>query len=84
MVTNMIFRTLCGTVTAIMAIYFFKREKKFISFLIGAVTGSAALFLVNKYGGIFDINVPLNLFNISGSVILGVPFVVFVVIMNFL
>ena len=50
MVTNMIFRTLCGTVTAIMAIYFFKREKKFISFLIGGFI--ITVFLAARAGAI--------------------------------
>lgn len=84
MSTDMIFRSLCGAVSVIMMIYYFRREKKLLSFLVGAVTGGAALFLVNKYGTIVGIDIPLNLFNTAGSLILGVPFVVFLVIMNFL
>ena len=84
METDMIFRALCGAVIAVMTVYFFRREKKLLSFFTGAFTGCAALFLINKYGVFFGIVIPLNLFNISGSIILGVPFVVFLVIMNFL
>ncbi|MBR5682623.1 MAG: pro-sigmaK processing inhibitor BofA family protein [Ruminococcus sp.] len=79
-----IFKIICGIVTVIMIIYYCRRDKKLFSFFVGAFTGSAALFIVNKYGSIIGMNIPLNLFNISGSVILGAPFVLFLVIMNFL
>ncbi len=81
---EMLFKALCGIVVFIMIIYYFRRQKKLLSFIIGAFTGGAALFIVNKYGSLIGANIPLNLFNILGSVILGVPFVVFIVIMNFL
>lgn len=80
--TETIFRILCGAVAAIMLIYYLRREKKLLSMLTGALTGIAALFIVNKYGGLIGIEVPLNLFDLLGSVVLGVPFVVFTVIMN--
>ncbi len=80
--TETIFRILCGTVAAIMLIYYLRREKKLLSMLTGALTGIAALFIVNKYGGLIGIEVPLNLFDLLGSAVLGVPFVVFTVIMN--
>lgn len=82
--TEMLFKMLCGIIVGIMAVYYFRRQKKIFSIIIGALTGCAALFIVNKYGGNFGVNVPFNLFNVSGSLVLGVPFVVFVVIMNFL
>lgn len=82
--TEMIFRLLCGGAAAIMFIYYLRREKKLLSMLIGAVTGGAALFIVNKYGTAFGVDIPLNVFNVAGSTVLGVPFVVFLVIMNFL
>lgn len=81
---EMLFKALCGIVVFIMIIYYLRRQKKLLSFIIGAFTGGAALFIVNKYGSLFGAHIPLNLFNILGSVILGVPFVVFIVIMNFL
>lgn len=82
--TDIIFKLLCGAIVLIMGIYYLRREKKLLSLLIGAVTGTAALFLVNKYGGMIGVEIPLNLFNMLGSMVLGVPFVVFLVIMNFL
>ena len=82
--TEMIFRTLCGAVAVIMVIYYFRREKKLLSFLTGAVTGGAALFIVNKYGLMIGADIPLNIFNTVGSIVLGVPFLIFLVIMNFL
>ena len=81
---EMLFKILCGIVVVIMMIYYFRRQRKLLSFIIGAFTGGAALFIVNKYGTLIGANIPLNLFNILGSLILGVPFVVFIVIMNFL
>lgn len=82
--TETIFRIICGVVAAIMMIYYFRREKKLLSMIVGAVTGGAALFIVDKYGGLIGVDVPLNLFNVLGSAVLGVPFVIFVVIMNIL
>lgn len=82
--TDIIFKSLCGAVVLIMTIYHLRREKKLLSLIIGAVTGIAALFLINKYGGMIGVEIPLNLFNLIGSTILGVPFVVFLVIMSFL
>jgi hypothetical protein len=82
--TEIILRSLCVSVIVIMTIYYIRREKKLFSFLTGALTGGAALFIVNKYGIIIDVDISLNLFNTFGSLILGVPFVIFLVIMNFL
>jgi len=82
--TEMIFRIGYAAVIIIVAIYYFRREKKVLSLFIGAVTGCAALFIVNKYGGMLGVDIHLNLFNTVGSIVLGVPFVVFLVIMNFL
>lgn len=79
-----IFTFLCIAVTAIIIVYYLKREKKLISVLTGTITGIASLFIINRYGSFFSFEIHLNLFNIIGSVILGVPFVVFLVIMNFL
>ena len=79
-----IFKIICGIIAVIMTIYYYRREEKLFSFFVGAFTGSAALFIVNKYGSLIGMTIPLNLFNISGSVILGAPFVLFLVIMNFL
>ena len=84
MTSEMIFRAICSLVTIIMFVYYLKREKKLLSFFTGAFTGSVALFLLNRYGNMLGVTIPLNVFNISGSIILGVPFVAFLVIMNFL
>lgn len=84
MTPEIILRALCILVTIIMLVYYLKREKKLLSFITGAFTGSAALFLLNEYGDMLGVTIPLNVFNISGSIVLGVPFVVFLVIMNFL
>ena len=82
--TEIIFRIICFAAIVIMLIYYLKREKKILSMIIGIFTGGAALLIVNKYGIILGLDIPLNLFNVLGSVILGSPFVVFLVIMNIL
>ena len=46
-------------------------------------TGFIALVLVNKYGFMIGADIPLNTFNICGSAVLGVPFVVCLVIIEF-
>lgn len=84
MESGYIFKIICGIVISVMVIYYLRREKKFLSFFIGAFTGGAALFIVNKYSSLIGMTVPLNFFNICGSIILGAPFVLFLVIMNFL
>lgn len=82
MSAEMIFKFVCGAVSVIMMIYYLRREKKVFSVLFGALTGIAALTIVNKYGGMLDIEIPLNLFNVGGSAVLGVPFVICLVILN--
>lgn len=82
--TDTIFKMVCGVVIAIMIIYYFRREKKIMSLITGIFTGEAALFILDKYGEIIGIDVPLNLFNVLGSAVLGVPFVVFIAVVNIL
>ena len=82
--TDLIFKTVCGVVIAIMIIYYFRREKKLMSLIAGVLTGEAALFILDKYGEIIGIDVLLNIFNVLGSAVLGVPFVVFIAVVNVL
>ncbi|MGN0575403.1 MAG: pro-sigmaK processing inhibitor BofA family protein [Ruminococcus sp.] len=82
MTSENIFAAICILTVLIMMIYYIKRERKLLSFLFGAVTGTAALILLNKYGAFIGIDVPLNIFNVSGSAVLGVPFVICLVILQ--
>ena len=82
MTSENIFAAICILTVLIMMIYYIKRERKLLSFLFGAVTGTAALILLNKYGVFIGIDVPLNIFNVSGSAVLGVPFVICLVILQ--
>lgn len=79
-----IFWLICAAAAVIMIIYYSKCRRKLAAFLFGALTGLAALILLNKYGSYFETPMPLNIFNVCGSVILGVPFVICLVILNFL
>ncbi|MDE6664879.1 MAG: pro-sigmaK processing inhibitor BofA family protein [Ruminococcus sp.] len=82
--TDLIFTLICTGVVLIMLVYYMKRERKILSFVFGAFTGAAALFILNKYGGFIGADIPLNIFNVSGSAILGVPFVVGLVLLKYL
>lgn len=82
--TETIFFLICAATVLIMLIYYCKRQKKFSTALFGIITGLAALFLVNKFGGIIGAELPLNTFNVCGSAVLGVPFVACLVIIKFL
>ncbi|MCD7810743.1 MAG: pro-sigmaK processing inhibitor BofA family protein [Ruminococcus sp.] len=82
MTTDNIFWGICAAIVLVMFIYYIKRERKLLSFLFGGLTGFIALVILNKYGTLIDIDVPLNSFNIAGSAVLGVPFVILLVIMS--
>ena len=49
-----------------------------------SLTGLVALFLINKYGVFIGADIPVNIFNLSGSIILGVPFVICLAVLEFL
>lgn len=82
MTAENIFKAVCIAAAGIMLIYYIKRERKILSFLFGAVTGAAALIILNKYGSLIGAEIPLNIFNVGGSVVLGVPFVICLVILK--
>lgn len=84
MKTETLFFLMCTAVVLIMLVYYCKRRKKFSTALFGIITGLAALFLVNKFGGAVGAELPLNIFNVCGSAVLGVPFVACLVIIKFL
>ncbi len=82
--TEIIFFLICAAIVLIMLVYYCRRQKKFSTVAFGIITGLAALFLVNKFGGIIGAELPLNTFNVCGSAVLGVPFVACLVIIKFL
>lgn len=82
MTVEMIFRIICVAAVLVMVIYYVRRKRRILSLLTGAITGFAALVLINKYGGLAGISISLNTFNISGSTVLGVPFVIGLVLIN--
>ncbi|MDE5835021.1 MAG: pro-sigmaK processing inhibitor BofA family protein [Ruminococcus sp.] len=84
MQTDLIFWLICGVAVIVMLIYYSRRERKFLSFIFGALTGMTALFILNRYGGTIGAEIPLNIFNVGGSAFLGVPFVAGLVILKFL
>lgn len=82
--TEAIFYTVCAAAALIMIIYYARRRRKLSSALFGGSTGLAALLLMNLFGGAVGVYLPLNLFNVCGSVILGAPFVAGLVIIRYL
>ncbi len=82
--TNTIFIVGCTAAAAAMGIYYLRNRRNIASFIAGTVSGIVSLFLLEKVSDLFSLNIPLNLFNIAGSLILGVPYVVILAIMNFL
>ena len=82
--TDEIFKIICGIMIVVNGIYFLKCRKKLFSFLLSGILGFAALVLLNKYGLFIGEVPPLNKFNIAGSIILGVPYVVLAAIIKLL
>ncbi len=82
--TETIFLIACAVVVLIMITYYSKRQKRFSTAIFGMLTGLTALILVNRYGGIINADLPLNVFNICGSAVLGVPFVACLVIIKYI
>ena len=81
---KIIFWSLCGAAVLAMIIYYATRLKRLKTVLYGIITGIVSLLLVNYFGNRFGAVLPLNIFNVSGSIILGVPFVICMIIFNFL
>lgn len=82
--TQQIFYIVCGVVAVIMIIYYIRRKRRLLSAFFGVFSGIAALFAVNYFGGAMGVDLPLNLFNLCGSAILGIPFVALLIIINIL
>lgn len=80
--TDILFAAVCTVAVLIMVIYYLKCKKRLRALIFGAMTGLAALFILNKFGGNFDTRLPLNAFNLAGSAVLGVPFVICMVVLR--
>ncbi len=81
---NTIFLSLCAIAALTMSIYYLTRFKRFKTLFFGTFTGITALLLLNSFGGGFGAALPLNIFNVCGSVVLGVPFLICAIVFNFL
>ncbi|MBQ8180716.1 MAG: pro-sigmaK processing inhibitor BofA family protein [Ruminococcus sp.] len=81
---KIIFWSLCCASVVVMMIYYATRLKRLKTVIYGVATGIISLLLINYFGEMIGTSLPLNLFNVSGSIILGVPFVICMVIFNFL
>lgn len=84
MQADLIFWTMCTLAVGVMLLYYSRRDRKVLSFIFGAFTGMTALFILNRYGGAIGAEIPLNIFNVGGSAVLGVPFVAGLVVLKYL
>ena len=84
MTTDNILYIMYGLAVLVMFIYYIRRRRKFLSAFFGVFSGLAALFLLNKFGGMIGVEMPLNVFNLCGSAVLGIPFVALLIIVNIL
>ncbi len=82
--TQQLFYITCGVTAVIMLIYYIRRKRRLLSAFFGIFSGFAALLAVNCFGGLIGVELPLNVFNVCGSVILGIPFVALMIIVNIL
>ncbi len=81
---NTIFLILCSIAVLTMSIYYLTRLKRIKTVFFGTFTGITALLLLNSFGGGFGAALPLNLFNVCGSAVLGVPFLICAVVFKLL
>ena len=72
--SDIIFAGICIAAAAIIIIYHFTRRNRWGSIISSTLTGVSALCLLSHFGSRFGTDITLNVFNIFGSVILGVPF----------
>ena len=84
MKTDTIFKLICTALIVIMMLLYFRRNNKVSSFLYGAVSGLISLMLLDEIGEYINVSVVMNYFNIGGSILFGVPYVILLTIMNFL
>ncbi|MBR1823611.1 MAG: hypothetical protein IJ779_05200 [Ruminococcus sp.] len=82
--TDIIFTAVCAVVILIMIHYYSKRPNRLISAIFGTFSGIAAMLALCTFGSMAGIDTELNLFNLIGSAVLGVPYAACVIIMNFL
>lgn len=80
--TDVIFYLICGGAAVVMAVYYLRRRHRLSSALFGSISGISALLLLNFFGEAFGAQLPLNVFNVCGSLVLGAPFVASLVIIT--
>lgn len=84
MSTYHLFCIVCAVTILIMLIYYVRRRKRLVSAFFGMFSGLLTLILMNKFGGAIGGYLPLNLFNVCGSMVLGIPFVALLIIIKYL
>lgn len=81
---EIVFAAICAAALLIMIVYYRKSRRRTARIMTGTLTGLAALFLLSHYSYIAGMDIYLNIFNVCGSAVLGVPFVLCLVILKFI
>lgn len=80
----MIFAAVCAAAVLVMALYYIIHGRSLPELLKGSLSGIAALVILNRFSGELAVCAPLNAFNVSGSAVLGVPYVIILVVSGIL
>lgn len=73
---QLIFYITLAAVCIIMSAHYLRARKPVRTALKGMISGALALILLNGWGGIIGLYLPINLFNTLISLVLGIPGVI--------
>ncbi len=79
-----IFKLIWIVAGLIMLRFYARRKKTIKSAIIGMVSGAAALILLHYYGDNIGFAPPLNLFNTTVSLVMGIPGAALIMAVNLL
>lgn len=82
--TYHLFYIVSAVTVLIMLVYYIRRRKRLVSAVFGMLSGLLTLIVMNKFGGAIGGYLPLNVFNVCGSMVLGIPFVALLIIIKYL
>ncbi len=84
MTTTLIFWGIFLLLGIVMLVYYVKSGKPIRNSFKGMASGAVFLVLTHFFGGIFGIEMPLNLFNCMVSLVLGIPGIILIILSKFI
>lgn len=82
MITSILVLLAVAAIAVFILIRLFKHPGRFIlKMLINALIGFLALFVINYFGASFDFSIPVNIWTVLISGCLGLPGVLFLIIL---